>query len=358
MFIKKNIYINYLSLLIYCIVILFVMVIPNVEANTIDKGTIKLAHCQPEIDFITTPYMALTNVFKTIVERDTNDRFKVDVFPNKQMGDSRSEMEQCARGIIEATTGQTTGLIASYYPGIQVLDVPFLFPNLEIANIVLNGDFGKKLEQEIVEKGGLRVLAWMPTGFRNYSNNVREVRSPEDLKGLRIRTMEVPIHIELTKALGANPIPISWEELYTALQTGVVEGCDIPAYLWRNKKLYEVQKYYTLDRHQLNAVAFMVNEEFFQSLSPEDQKIFSYAAREAKKAMMGIVTAKVAGDIAWLRKAGLKITSLTPEEFNNFREIGQSEKIMNMLREKIDPDLIDEIIIEVNKAEKLIESRW
>jgi len=338
-------------LYIFLLICFGMMLNVQLIAKTIDSGTIKLAHSEPEIDIISTPYFALTSVFKDIVERETQGRFKVEIYPTKQLGDLRSMMEQCARGVIEMTTGQNSGLLSSYYPDIQAFDIPYLFRNTEIGRRVLSGPFGQKMTKEIIEASGLRVLAYFPSALRNFANNVKEIRTPDDMKGLKIRTMEIPIHMKLVSSLGAAPTPISWQELYTALQAGVIDGNEQPPYLMRTAKLYEVQKYYTLDGHFLNLVVFMVNEDFFQKLSASDQNVIKYAAKQAQLAFLGIIMAKEAEDLKFLAEKGMKITALTPEEYQMFRDKAQPA-VIEELKKKISPAMIDELLKAVEEAEK------
>ena len=206
------------------------------------NNTMKMffSHGATETDFYD-PYRVLTSTFKFNVEQLTNGRFQVQSFPNNQLGGIVATLQQCERGLLEMTTSQNTSYVASWVPDVQVLDLPYLFPSLEVARKVLNGQFGQYLSDSIAEKCGLRVLAWLPTAMRNFGTNM-EVKTPGDLKGKKIRTMGAPVYVELVKALGAAPTSIPWKELYTSLQTGVAEGHDQPPYVMRRFKFYEVNK--------------------------------------------------------------------------------------------------------------------
>lgn len=312
---------------------------------------IRIGHPEAEIDIVSTPYYAYTEVFKSIVESKSGGRIQVKVFPNSQLGDLRSMMEQTARGDIEMCAGQNTGLLATYTPNIQVLEIPYSIKTTEIGREVLDGEFGKAMEQEIVEASGLRMLSWLPSSFRCFSNNVKEIKTPEDMKGLNIRTMQVPIHIAMIKALGANPTAIAFEELYSALQTGVVDGQENAPYVFLMGKLEEVQKYYTLDNHLLNTACVMINEKFFKSLSAEDQEIIRNAAQEAKLALLGIVAAKTSDDLKTIEDAGVKIYTPTSDEFEAFREKVQPF-VLDELKEKVDEEWIDKYFNAVKEAEE------
>src|SRR5699024_5544576 len=129
----------------------------------------------------------------------------------------------------------------------------YAFPNRSVAYKVLNyGEFGQELADEVAKKSGVRILAYTPSAYRNFSNNVRPVHTASDMKGLKIRVQQFPVYIALVEALGASATPIAWTELYTALQTGVVDGQENAPYTMLLTDLQEVQKYYTLDHHVLN----------------------------------------------------------------------------------------------------------
>jgi TRAP-type transport system periplasmic protein len=310
---------------------------------------VKFAHSEGETDIVSSPYLAYTNVFSSIVETGTAGRYKVQVFPNKQLGDLRSMAEQCSRGLIQMTGGQSAGLLASFAPAVEVLEIPYTFPNTEVGRIVMSGRFGRELSDEIAQKSGLRVISYLTSAFRNFSNNKREIRSPNDMKGLKIRVMEIPIHVEMVKALGGSATPIAWQELYSALQTGVVDGQENAPYTMLLAKLQEVQKFYTLDNHLLNTVLMLINEKFYKDLTPADRQVFEYAAREATLAFLGIVKAKEADDLKTIASAGVKIYQPTPEEYSQFQK-ATKEPIMKIANQKIEQKWIDNLYKAIDEA--------
>ena len=311
---------------------------------------IKFAHSENQIDLIQSPYLAYTSVFKRIVESETNHKYEIEVFPNKQLGDLRSMAEQVSRGIIEISGGQNSGLMSSFDPNMQVSELPYAFPNTEIGRIVFNGWFGKQLADEVAAKSNIRMLSYLPSAFRCFSNNVRPIHDPKDMKGLKMRTMETPIHMEMVRALGASPTPIAWSELYSALQTGVVDGEENAPYVVLLGNLQEVQKYYTLDNHLLNLALIIINEKFYQGLPEEDRRIFDYASRQAQLAFLGVVTAKESRDLKTIADAGVKIYTPNGEEFEKFRKATR-EPVMQLLKQKVDQEWIDKMLKAINEAE-------
>ncbi len=247
-------------------------------------------------------------------------------------------------------------MLSTFDPNVQVLEMPYTFRNTEIAREVLNGPFGHKLSDQLAKSSNIRILSYLPSAFRSFINSKHEIHSPADMKGMKIRTMEIPIHMEMVRALGATATPISWSELYSALQTGVVDGAESAPYVILLGKLQEVQKYYTLDRHTLNLALIIINDKFFKSLPPEDQRIFSYAARQAQLAMLGVVAAKETQDFKTIREAGMKIYKPKPEEFNQFKDLTR-EPVLKIMRKKVEEKWIADLNQAIDVAEKKMANK-
>jgi len=340
------------TLLLCFLVILFT--ISSALAQETKSVTIKLGHPDNETDLIKSTYLAYTSVFKRLVEAQT--RFKVQIFPSGQLGDLRSMAEQVSRGVIEMSSGQNGGLLASFDPNMQILEMPYTFQTTETGRIVLNGSFGKDLSNELAAKSNIRILSYLPSSFRNFSNSKREIKTPADMKGLKMRTMQVPIHLEMVKALGASPTPISFEELYSALQTGVVDGQENAPYVVLMAKLQEVQKFYTLDHHLLNTGLTIINDKFYKGLSSEERRVFEYASREAAMALLGLVAAKESQDIKEIEKAGVKVYTPTPAEYEQFKQ-ATKDPVLKVMKEKVEAKWIDRLYKAIEGAEKQVGQR-
>jgi len=343
---------KYLHYLLILTLIFFVMSSQGFSKQIV----IKVGSCDSEVDLETTPSMTVTHVFKTIIEQESQGRIKVDIFPNSQLGNNQSMLEQLRRGTLEVSALQNTGLLATYCPSFQVLDLPYIWPNIEVARMVLEGPFGKYLTEELLKASGMRNLAWAPNELKSFSNNVREIKKLEDMKGLRIRCQQIPIYITFVEALGASAIPIPWDELYVALQTGVVDGQFNPPWVTRIASLFEVQKYYTLDMNTLNAEGLLINENFFQSLSPEDQQIIKHAAREAQFAYMGTIMSTTAGHLKFMEEKGVKITTLDPQERERFKEKALPITIQKF-KDKIGAEIIDKLFKAIDEAEEILKKK-
>jgi tripartite ATP-independent transporter DctP family solute receptor len=334
------------------ILILSIAVILSLAtAATAGPIVVKFAHSEAEIDLIQSPYLVYTSVFKRIVENETGGKYKIEVYPNKQLGDLRSMAEQVSRGIIEISGGQNAGLLSSFAPNIQIAEMPYAFPNTEIGRLVFHGWFGNELADEVAAKSNIRVISFLPSAFRSFTNNKKVIRTPADMEGMKIRTMEIPIHMEMVKALGASPTPIAWSELYSALQTGVVDGQENAPYVILLGKIQEVQKYYTLDRHTLNMALIIINEKFYQGLPAEDRRVFDYAARQAQYAFLGVVAAKEARDLETIAKAGVQIYVPTPAEYAQFQK-ATKEPMKKIMAQKVEEKWINKLYKALDEAEK------
>ena len=292
---------------------------------------IKFGHNDGEVGLLETPYYAYSRVSKNMVETLSGGRIGVQVFPSNQLGDLPSMLEQTINGTIQMTAGQNTGLLASYFPKIQVLDIPYAFPDLDTALTMLNGEYGEELNQELIETAGVRILSYLPTAMRNFASNKDLIKSADDIKGMKVRVMEIPLHQAMVTAYGGIPTTISFAELYSALQTGVVDAQEQAPYTMVMNNLQEVTKYYTLSEHLLNSNACTMNEAFFQSLSKEDQQIILKAAKAAQRAMIGITTANEPEVYDKMTSAGVQVYAPTEAELETFRTAGRQAGIDYMV---------------------------
>lgn len=304
-------------------------------------GEEKLIHVTP----------AAVNAFEDAINRLTGGKFEVQFKPNGVLGSQVETIDQVEAGVIEATTPAVPAL-AGYFPNIQVLSIPYLFDNPAIAWGVLDGEFGQSLFNKMAKETGLRILAIYDNGgYRNFSNNVRPIKGIEDMKGLKIRTMESPAQMEVVEALGGSPTPVAFSELYTALQTGVVDGQENSPATVISGSLQEVQKYYTIDQHTLSLAAIVVNEDWYQGLPADIRAKVKVAGYVASVAGRGAAYSNNKIAMKFLEDSGVEIYSPTPEERNEFREVAQRPVIEWMRsEEKIDNNLIDELLEAVDIA--------
>jgi len=322
------------------------LLISNVFAGSI---IIKYGHGGSP-DPLSLPEQSGAVVFKDYVESRSGGRLKVEIYPACQLGSEREMLEGVQLGTVEmANTSE--GAVAGFYPDILATAIPYAFKNRRIAWEVLEGPFGQKLREDIRKATGMRVLTFSDNGFRNFTNDVRPIHSPEDLKGLKIRTMENPAHMKMVEALGAIPTPIAWAECYNALQMGTVDGQENPVSLIVDKRFYEVQKYCTLDGHIFSIDFIWINEDFYQSLSPDLQQIVKDGAVISSLVQRGMKLLTNTLGVDLLKKEGMEVYTPTAEELEKFKKAAQ-EPVLKWLKTKVNPDFLDEFLNAIKKAEE------
>lgn len=236
--------------------------------------TLKLGHiADPQ-----NPYAQGAQKFADLVAEKSGGTIKVEVYPSSQLGNQRDLVEGLTLGTLDLTM-TSTAVLGNFHPQVAVFDLPFIFRDREHAFKALD-TVGMEIAKDLEEKG-MKVLAYYENGVRNMTNNIRPIRVPEDMKGLKIRVMEQPIYIAMMKALGANPTPMAFGELFTALQKGVIDGQENPAAHIYTKRFFEVQKYISLTEHTYSAEPLVVSMITWNKLTPEQQTIIQEAAEEA-----------------------------------------------------------------------------
>jgi tripartite ATP-independent transporter DctP family solute receptor len=331
------------------VVLLIAAILLILPASTLAGPTvIKFAHVDPEDVFISKKG-ALARAFKDIVEVETGGAIQVNLFPAGQLGGEREILESTKMGTIQMCA--VSGVIGGYFKPAMVLDIPYLFSSPAVAWKVLDGEFGEELSAAILKKTGMRNLAYGETGFRNFCNFVRPIKSPADLKDLKIRVMETPLYVTLVKSLGAAPTPIAWTEVYSALQQKVVDGLELPVSVIIQVKMYEVLKYLCLDAHTYSADFLLINDKFFQKLDPEYQAIIKRAAIVAGNCGRAIQQLNSAMGVSTLKEKGMEIYSPNSEERAQFKEAAQGPVIKWMETQIGGPEWINKVQKAVKKAE-------
>lgn len=283
--------------------------------------------------------------FAELVEKETGGTIKGEVFSDGVLGGDRQVIEALQMGTVHGTA-VSTGVVAAFAPRMDVFDLPFLFKDKATAYKVFDGAIGQELLNDL-PKANLIGLAYWENGFRHLTNNKREVKTADDIKGLKIRTLESKVHVETWKTLGANPTPMSFSQLYSALEQGVVDGQENPYGNVVASKFNEVQKYLTNTGHIYNANVFMVSKKFWDSLSDKEKAAVKKAAVEAMAYQRQLNEKEDQDSVTILKEKGMKITDLNA---------GEKEKMQQMLQPlykqvgaTVGNDLIDKIIAETKK---------
>ena len=248
--------------------------------------------------------VAIDTFAKEVAAR-TGGRYKVETFYNGSLGGERESIEAVQLGTQELAFS-STGPVPNFVPDAKILDVPFLFRDKAHARAVLDGPIGQELLTKFDAKG-FKALAWAENGFRHMTNSKRDVKEPADLKGLKMRTMENPVHIAAYKGLGIITTPMAFPEVFTALQQGTVDGQENPLSVIISAKFDQVQKYLSLTGHVYSPCIFLMNKASFDKLSAADKTAFLEAAKVAVKANRDRVDQDDANGVKELRAQGMTV---------------------------------------------------
>lgn len=240
--------------------------------------------------------------FKAYVEENTDGRYTVSIFPNNQLGTPREMLAQLALG--------TTQVMASGDPGIkeiEYLSLPYLIKDIATAQAIIESDIGVAWNDKLVNERQVRLLGFLPRNPRQISAN-KVINSIDDLAGLKLRAPERDYYVESLRALGANPTPMAFSEVYTALQTGVVDGQENPIETIYAAKFFEVQEGVAMVDYIVKPAYVMISESFWQGLSAEDQAVFAEATAEARRVTEELMPVQAEQFAKEMEAAGVTIT--------------------------------------------------
>lgn len=290
--------------------------------------------------------------FAELVNEGSKGEIKVEVYPADQMGSSLEQLEYTQEGTLDMSS-EAMSLLSTWDKAFGVTEMPYVFTSREQALTVLNeGSFGKFLSDKMADIG-LKNLGVTENGFRQITNNVHSVTKPSDLKGLKIRTMQVDSHIIAYKQFGANPAPMAFGEVYSALQQGVVDGQDNPLSQIATSRFYEVQKFLTMANIVFSADVVVMNKAKFDALSPEHQKLIEDSMKKALAYQQEIIKAEEKDYISFFRKNGLTVDELTPEQVAVFK--AEVEKVRPEMVKAVGQenwDTLNKAIAEYNASHK------
>ncbi|MEJ9309023.1 TRAP transporter substrate-binding protein [Gallibacterium anatis] len=243
--------------------------------------------------------------FNELLKEKTKGEIKLSLFPDSTLGNAQAMISGVRGGTIDLEMSGSPNF-SGLVPNLNVIDIPFIFQNKEHAYRVLDGEIGQGLLKELEDKG-LKGLAFWEVGFRSMTNSKHPIHTPEDVKGLKIRTNQNPMYVKAFQLLGANPVPMPLSELYTALETRAVDAQEHPIGIVWSVKLYEVQKYLSLTNHGYTPLLVVMNKAKFDGLSPELQKAIIESAQEASKYQRELNAKKEIEILDKMKKAGVEV---------------------------------------------------
>jgi tripartite ATP-independent transporter DctP family solute receptor len=284
--------------------------------------------------------------FEELVETGSNGEIDVQIFPSSQMGPDREMIEGVQTGVLEMAIPPSS-FFAGWDPAFAVIELPYMYASKDIAFDVLDGAAGDGMLAR-VENQGLVGLGWLELGVRNVTNNVRPIASPQDLEGVKLRTMKVPAHVATFESLGANPTPMNFGEVYSALQQGVIDGQENPLAIITSQRFYEVQKYLSTTSHVFAVYMPVVSKPFFDSLSAEHQQLIRASMARARAHQAELVAAEDASQLDEIRSAGVEVLELTAEQRQAFAD--QTESVRLQYRDEVGAEAYDAWVAAVGAA--------
>jgi TRAP-type transport system periplasmic protein len=317
-------------------------------AANAQQKTLKYAHFQPAKD--DQPKHRAALAFKEYVEKNTNGAIKVEIYPAGQFGNDAATMEGLKLGTLEMAVAHD-GAIASVYKGIAVLGIPFLYDSHQHAWRVYDSSFGTELGDDMLKRTGIRMLGIADNGVRHFTNSAKPINSPADMKGMKMRIQPSPVFKTLVESLGASASAIPWAELPTALQSKVVDGQENSVTNILAASLYQYQKYITLDGHVYSIHAYLINDKFYKSLTPEQQKVVADGATIARDIHRKMTSDQdlAAKDI--LTKTGMQVTELSAAQVEPFRKLAQPP-VVDWVNKEVGKEWTDKLFTAIQQQKK------
>jgi len=256
--------------------------------------------------------------FAELVAAKSGGKMKVNVFPGGTLGGDAANVSALQGGTIEFVQ-LNSGILASQVKAFEVYDFPFIFANAKEADAVVDGPFGQMLHAMLADKGIIG-LAYVELGFRNITNSKKAINTVEDIAGLKLRVIPNAINVDWVKALGANPTPMAFPEVYAGLEQKAIDGQENPLSVILANKFFEVQKNLAVTNHQYNPQSIIFSKKVWDTLSEADRKVLKDAAVEASAYQRKVNRDKSADDLQELKKAGMQVTEFSPAEQAKLRE--------------------------------------
>ncbi len=280
------------------------------------------------------------------LEKISGGKLKMKTFGSANLGSDEQMQSALAGGVQEMMVGSTAPL-AGMVKEFGVFDLPFLFNSEKEADAVLDGQLGQDLLKKLEAKGLVGLVYW-ENGFRNMTNSKRPIARAEDLQGIKLRVMQNQIALGVFNTLGANAVPMPFSELFTALETRTVDGQENPITTIQSSKFYEVQPYLTITRHVYTPWVVLASKKWWDTLSPEEQKLIRQAAASSRDFERLDSRADSQKAMTTLEQAGMKINTVSPEEVARMRQ--KVQPVVDKYTQELGPDLVKQLNDEIQKA--------
>ena len=314
------------------------------SAQDIKEHTIKFTLNGPEGH----PAVAGMKKFTEIVTAKSGGKIKVNLFYNGTLGSDQAVVSAMKGGTIEMSV-MNSGILASEAKELAIFDFPFLFANEKESDAIVDGPVGKKMHA-LLEQKGLVGLAYWELGYRQMTNGKRPLNKVEDIAGLKLRVIPNPINVAWVKALGANPTPLPFPEVYGAMEQGAIDGQENPISVIAANKFWEVQKNIALTNHQYNPQSVIFSKKVWDTLSATEKKLIDDAAVEAAIFQRKESRAAVAANLDLLKKNGMAVTQFAPAEVAKLRE--KMKPVIAQFSVSVGETTVNEMMAELAKLRK------
>ena len=316
----------------------------TVQAAEISERTIKFAFQNNKGH----PQEMGAQKFAELVGAKSGGKIKVKLFPGGQLGGDVQTISAVQGGTIEMSV-LNSGILQSLSREFAVFDFPFLFANPAEADAVTDGAFGRGLHAKLAEKNLIGLGFW-DLGFRNITNSKHPITKVEDIAGLKLRVIQSPIYVDMFSALGANPTPLAWPEVYSALEQKAVDGQENPNTTIRSAKLNEVQKHLAQTRHVYNPQSLIFSKKLWDKLSADEKKIIAEAATEATAYERQVSRQQASEAIEELKKSGMQVTEIAPAELQRMRD--KVKPVIDKYSAQVGPETVKALYAEIAKVRK------
>jgi tripartite ATP-independent transporter DctP family solute receptor len=315
------------------------------NAQDISERTIRWGH----LNNTDHPVSFGVQKFAEILAAKSGGKMKVREFPASQLG-NEMQMQSAARGGTQEIVSASTASLASVVKDFGLLDLPFIVANFGQGEELVGGPFGKLLLEKLPEKD-LVGLGYWTLGFRNVTNSQRPIAKVEDFQGLKLRVLPSPVYVETFKAFKANPVPMNFAELYSALETRTVDGQENPYSVTFSNKFFEVQKFVSSTNHTNSYNIIVVSKKFWDKLSPTEQRLMREAYAESRDFQMQQTKVAVDKSLAGLKEKGMAFTDISPAELARMRDA--TKPVIEKFLGEYDPETVKLFKAEIDRVQKL-----
>lgn len=321
---------------------MFSTILLTTSLTTSAETIIRLAHDSQE----TSPVHKAMLYFEQEIESQSGGSIEVEIYPARQLGDVRETTELVQQGNLQMTFGASV-LLAPYVPELNVLDLFYLFRDTEHAHSSLDNPEVGQLLLNSMEKKGFHGMGFMESGFRSITSSKHPINTFEDLEGLKIRAASNPTQINAWKAVGAAPTPLSWGEIFTSLQQGLINTQESALYSVYAERFYEAQQYLSLTEHIYTNYVLFMNKSFWDELSPTDQALINSITKKTIIKQRAFADAQNKSVIEDLKNKGMVVNEVS-QSVKDQMKTNMNTAVYDTLRDKTGPVLFDKIINKIN----------